>query len=581
MSAHRSSRELSGRVEIEFHKRPNPIKRAAWWTALAAVLVSLAWLGYTTSRGQTAIYQGGDISTAHAMFENDCAKCHSLSNNLLTGSNFASANLTEGTWAPLRRLIGLDDEIHSVSNANCNICHVGTIHHSNQSPKHGDGAGELSCAICHREHEGDISLAAIADKHCTRCHNDLVVHTANGPPHFAEVISDFADPDGHPPFRIEQLIAMDKSVQPAKDADDKPLHHAHRVVEFFSRDGEPARWQDTARIRFNHQAHLKGMFNENGEPLTGEDGKAIKRRKGENAGELLAYPQSCADCHQVDTAGHYMKPIVYEQHCAQCHPLTFDTDKVVNQSSDDGTTEEQIAVTVPHESPEIVRGFLAELYSLRTSNRGVENKERTHDPLADLRQGFPGENFPVTLNSELAKAVRKKIRIDEEEFYPEDLIENEVARMKGQKVLFKENGACAFCHDVDPASADGETSPKIVAPNIPERWYAHSRFQHNSHRMLSCTECHGDLINGHPVWESRSTGDVLLPAKASCAKCHAGRDTFVQTESGQPLVGARSNCVECHAYHDHSKKDFNGQLTLELTADPAKKKNAPMQTDTK
>ena len=265
MSAHRSSRELSGRVEIEFHKRPNPIKRAAWWSAVAAILVSLAWLGYTTANGQTAIYQGGDISTAHAMFENDCAKCHSLSNDLLTGSNLTAANHTEGTWAPLRRLLNLNDEIHSVSNANCEICHTGTVHHKNQLPMHGDATNELSCATCHREHEGDISLAAIADSHCTRCHNDLVVHTNDGPPHFAEVISDFSDPEGHPDFRIEQLLAMDKSVSPATAADGKPIHHAHTVIDFMARDGEPARWQDTARIRFNHQAHLKGMFNEKGE----------------------------------------------------------------------------------------------------------------------------------------------------------------------------------------------------------------------------------------------------------------------------------------------------------------------------
>ena len=581
MSAHRSSRELSGRVEIEFHKRPNPIKRAAWWSAVAAILVSLAWLGYTTANGQTAIYQGGDISTAHAMFENDCAKCHSLSNDLLTGSNLTAANHTEGTWAPLRRLLNLNDEIHSVSNANCEICHTGTVHHKNQLPMHGDATNELSCATCHREHEGDISLAAIADSHCTRCHNDLVVHTNDGPPHFAEVISDFSDPEGHPDFRIEQLLAMDKSVSPATAADGKPIHHAHTVIDFMARDGEPARWQDTARIRFNHQAHLKGMFNEKGEPLTGDEREAIKRRKGENAGELLAYPHSCADCHQADEAGRYMKPIVYEQHCAQCHPLTFDTEKIVKTLAADGETEEQFAVTVPHEAPEIVRGFLAELYSLRVSNRGAESKDTQFDPLADLRQGFPGEDFPVTLNTKLAEAVREQIRLDEREFYPEEFIENEIARMKGQKVLFKENGACAFCHDVNTSADNGETTPEIVAPNIPERWYAHSRFQHNSHRMLGCTECHTDLISGHPVWESRSTGDVLMPAKASCAKCHTGRENSTQTVSGKQLVGARSNCVECHTYHDHSKEDFNGQLTLDLTADPAKKSNAPMQTDTK
>ena len=88
--------------------------------------------------------------------------------------------------------------------------------------------------------------------------------------------------------------------------------------------------------------------------------------------------------------------------------------------------------------------------------------------------------------------------------YPLDFVKNELARRKGQKVLFKENGACALCHDIQK-SEDAKQEPwSIVAPDIPERWYKHSWFRHDSHRMLSCVECHNDLISGHPVYKARA-----------------------------------------------------------------------------
>lgn len=574
MSQPRYSRQLAGRVEIESHRQPNRFRRLTWGTALVCVLAACVWLVQAGTRGEHRIYEAGAVSTPHAMFENDCKQCH-IDN-----------------WAPLQRLTKFTDQVHSVSNEKCVTCHIGPAHHSNQVPEHGDLSGQLSCAKCHREHEGDEQLARVADRHCTDCHANL--ETSPGSPTFAKQVWSFEDPQGHPDYKIEELLKLedDKGVAIARKPDGRPVHHAFDVVGFIQRAGEEPQWQDKARIRFNHQAHLKIMFDEEGGRIKGERGDTIKRRiKTEDgkivAGDYVAYPTSCTDCHQFDEDRRYMKPINFEAHCQSCHPLTFDVDKFVEATNPDTGETKKTAVTVPHEIPGVVRGYLSKVYSLDTLDaKGSETKQEEDDPRAALRRGFPGRDFEANFTVEQAREIRERISDQEKSLYPLDFVKNEIARRNGQQVLFKENGACALCHDIekhetkelarkaDPPSTEPWV---IVKPEIPERWYKQSRFRHDSHRMLSCVECHFDMKSGidedsgrpvRPVYESASTGDVLMPSRQLCVKCHRTGQAEQIGQGDSHLLGARVDCVECHGYHDYSKEDFDGNLKLDLTSRP-------------
>jgi hypothetical protein len=112
------------------------------------------------------------------------------------------------------------------------------------------------------------------------------------------------------------------------------------------------------------------------------------------------------------------------------------------------------------------------------------------------------------------------------------------------RTLFAGGGGCAFCHE---RKGDGGAAglPQFAASDIPARWFKHSIFRHDSHRMLRCVECHGE------VSASRTNRDVLLPRVDSCRRCHNSQ------------VGARSDCVECHRYHDRRlERPFDGKLTV-------------------
>ena len=110
-------------------------------------------------------------------------------------------------------------------------------------------------------------------------------------------------------------------------------------------------------------------------------------------------------------------------------------------------------------------------------------------------------------------------------------------------------GGCRYCHAIDQPGADW----KVVSPEIPDRWMSHSRFRHDSHRLMKCGDCHG------AVAVSRQTSDILMPSIAVCRDCHAARPAAKQFP--RATVGARSDCVECHVYHGRDGRERSGGLT--------------------
>ena len=501
----RSSRQLAERVEIDFYKRRNRFRLWTWSLALAAAVLSAVWLVWAAAGGNQSLYVSGPISTSHAMFENDCAKCHEQ-------------------WAVLERLVSFDDQTATAPDEKCLACHAGPAHHSQQQPAH----SEIGCGTCHHEHRGDVMLAWVADRQCVGCHGDLEHH--GGPGQFVATIERFEGSGAagaHPEFAIHRLLQS-----PARDSNALADRLSH-LVELMLREDDvrsdpqaKARYQDGASIRFNHQVHLQPRYG-GGEPLI--DSTAFQDENG----NLL----DCQSCHEVDAAGRYMRPIHYETHCASCHPLYFDNERHPQK-------------VVPHETADVVRGYLTRLYTLAALNQAsVEGGEAGGAGAVASPAGLAYRGF---LDSEAAEVVQGKVTAAERR------------ALQHAHTLFGRSagGGCRYCHEVSEPADGGPW--QIVPPRIPERWLVHSRFGHDAHRMLDCTVCHrnfGADTESRPAYESRSTGDVLLPTLAVCLDCHSGRVKDRESSRGNRfLSGARSNCVQCHTYHDHSGARYSGRL---------------------
>ena len=508
MSKLPTSRELAERVQIDYHRRPRPLRRRLAWLALACILVVAAWVGSAWRRGEHRVFAAGPVSTAHRMIENDCARCHN-------------------TWVPLGRLLGMQFRGggHSIDNAKCLECHETALHHDNQVPGHGDSHPDLSCADCHREHRGQQRLSRVADRQCISCHADLKTREKT-PATFARQVTKF-DALAHPEFMIQRLLGGEPP--PGK------AHEVHSVLSAPTADaGGDSAWHDAAHIKFNHSVHLRSERAKNGTEnvfLISKDGRTIDRL------------QSCEKCHTPDKTGRYMQPINYQQHCRECHPLLFDN--------------ERKGVEVPHETPELVLGWLTEQYTLQVLRGTADAKPAVVKPDPGTRRPFPGQPFRASLTETQARTVARQVTAAEQH------VLQSVHTVFGREA----KGGCRYCHDV--AEEDSRPNWSIKPPGIPLRWMQHARFGHHAHRFLDCNECHSGVAG------SKKTRDVLLPSIANCQKCHVSGSLAGRTD--HRVVGARSDCVECHVYHGTSSSARQQRQSAEtfIGLPPSKNGSAP------
>jgi hypothetical protein len=234
---------------------------------------------------------------------------------------------------------------------------------------------------------------------------------------------------------------------------------------------------------------------------------------------------TCASCHQPNTERQYPWPINYEQHCARCHPLSV----LVLGDWPDAEARQAAAQfrrqPAPHRQPAEVRAALRERYTQFVQHYPVVLDSKPAEP---PQPPLPGTQRPRPVPSR------------------ESWNWVEAQLQQAERLLFAGAGACRYCHEArDPAAVvlPGRL-PEFVPTNLARRWYPRSHFSHDSHRLLSCTECHA-------ATDSSRTSDALLPRVDTCQKCH------------NPQVGVRSECITCHRYHDRGRESpGKGQLTI-------------------
>ena len=178
--------------------------------------VVLVW----TTVGESAV-SPGPLSRAHAMLENDCARCHTL------------------PFRDVRAILGTDAQ--RTMNAACLDCHGPRLGHDriNLDPHHGAPGKRLenvACADCHVEHEAAVALRDVADPACVRCHGEL-----------EEPIDRFAGASGsglHPDF------------QPAEGSDEGKLRFDHELHLLGGR----STCSDCHQTEAPAAAHLRGRY---------------------------------------------------------------------------------------------------------------------------------------------------------------------------------------------------------------------------------------------------------------------------------------------------------------------------------
>ena len=371
---------------------------------------------------------------------------------------------------------------HAVLTERCGACHV------SQAGSFRAQANDEACLTCH---DGPIHHAEqLYTPSCASCHVEHRGHVRLA-----------ATPDASCTQCHRNLRTVGSAPRFARDITGFNTNHP----EFASvRPG----YLDPGTIKLNHAVHLK-------RDLKGPDGPV---------------QLDCADCHRTLAASQvwrfglaqpggvpvsiasppsqvaaraYMAPISYAKHCGACHPLQFDN---------------RFRESVPHDIPEVVHAFVIKKF---------QDYIAAHP--AELHVIASGKNLPGKPLSAAMRALTPQGWVNERVDESEQLLWGKT---------------CKECHSL--SFAEGALLPTVAKSNIAARWFQHAVFDHEQHRMLTCTSCHSQALT------SQETKDVLLPGIATCQQCHH-----------PGAEGAESRCFECHVYHDwRREKDVRGKFSL-------------------
>lgn len=324
MARARTTKKLAQRIDLNYFKRPTPLKRVRFWLSLLLPLLALLWIVERGLSRDSRVYSSGGLSRAHAVLEKECIACHVQQ----VGAFSAKA-----------------------ADAACLDCHDGPIHHA-VGPI---GGKHLVCAECHTEHRGRAPLSAASSQSCAECHADL--SGDNGPPHYAAHIRSLED--GHPEF----AALREDGLFGGRDPSGIRLNHALHMKPIRSGPNGP-----------NVQLQCGNCHNPSAvsPDLTYSDPTyrtAVVSYKDPNR-NFTPYGNSLKPLRPI-SGREWMAPVKFANACVGCHSLSFD---------------KRFDIGVPHDEPKVIRAFLlktfqeyiavhpAELRAPRDSNRDLTGK---------------------------------------------------------------------------------------------------------------------------------------------------------------------------------------------------------------
>ncbi len=160
----RTTKKLAQRIDLDYFKRPSPLRRWRLLLSIAAPVLAILCVAWFAIRSDRRVYSAGALSSAHAVLSKQCSACHVST-------------------------LGFYDK--KVIDQKCLACHDGALHHASET-------FAPTCASCHSDHRGAIRLAATSDANCTQCHANL--ETRGSSAGFAKHIGSFES--DHPEFAV-------------------------------------------------------------------------------------------------------------------------------------------------------------------------------------------------------------------------------------------------------------------------------------------------------------------------------------------------------------------------------------------
>jgi hypothetical protein len=382
---------------------------------------------------------------------------------------------------------------HAVFGQRCELCHIPVIRATSWTPSFGRRARvpDSACLSCHAaspHHPAETKSTPT----CASCHVEHI-----GAMHLTAT-ADTGCTQCH-----AQLESRSGVLRVAANVRNFATDHPDfRELPDASAEERSA---DFA-LRFNHAEHMHPGLRSPGGVVT----------------------LQCQSCHVAAMGGDGrqafgLAAVSFEKSCRSCHSLDFDT---------------HIQHEAPHASPVEVQAFVKQA-------------------IAGFAQANPAVVAAEIHNWQSEPLLPGQMRMPPPQS-AQEWIANRVNR--AEVILWREK--CALCHrdlnrvaqaggtvgqpggtTVTPAVSflDASALPRIEPSRQPSRWFTNAVFSHPAHQAVECAECHAKALT------SSSGSDLLMPAIATCRRCHDGSSS----PQGPPVKTghAESGCFLCHVYH--------------------------------
>jgi len=465
----RTTKKLAQRIDLNYFKRPTPLKRAKLWLSVSLPLIALIWILAHFAMHDSRVYSSGRLSNPHAVFETQCVACHVQQ----AGAYSAKAE-----------------------NSACLACHDGPVHHAEQTRM-------PNCAECHAEHRGKINLSAASNQSCAQCHSDLRI---NGrAPHFAGNILSFED--GHP-----QFAALKEGV---RDLGTIRLNHMLHMKPIRSAPAGPNVQLDCSDCHRTAAAAAKSVW-----PYA--DAKYV------TASVTYADKQEFLNAHSAGLAPHnpstgreLMAPVKFATACASCHLLTFD------KRFDEGVPHDRLEVVhvfLVKKFTTYIAGHSNELQEVQDPARDLSGK-----PLPPrIRTLLPAEwvKEKVIVAEELLwnKTCSQCHMISRG-----PLASTDIARWSPGTVRWTPRTERVATILAPP----GAEPPQITPAMTTLRWLPHSKFDHVAHTGFTCVSCHSKALTSTESSDILIPGIATCQtchapgpnhAESRCFECHTYHD---------------------------------------------------------
>jgi len=274
MARTRTTKKLAQRIDLNYFKRPTPLKRAKFRLSVLLLAIATAWIAWRGFSKDHRVYSSGRLSEPHAILEKECAACHVQ----MAGAFSAKA----------------------ADNA-CLDCHDGPLHHAAQTLTPG-------CATCHTEHRGRINIAAASNEACAKCHSDL--GASRSAAQYASHIRSFED--GHPEFAALRPFAGIT----ASDPGTIKLNHSMHLKPIRRGPNGPAVQLECGNC---HRAAAADADLTYADPKYRAAGVVYR-----DTDEVLSLHSETLRAPRAVTGRELMAPVKFANACAACHLLTFD-----------------------------------------------------------------------------------------------------------------------------------------------------------------------------------------------------------------------------------------------------------------